>query len=126
MADIADGLTGLLGDPDKIQSVFTNLISNSIKFAPEYGQIYVSVFQKGQEVVMRISDTGMKIFSRFYRVYRPDKQIQGTGLGLAIVKEIVVMHAGRIKVESEVNQGTTFTVFLPLDIQAILYNPVTS
>jgi len=132
--DIADGLTGLLGDPDKIQSVFTNLISNSIKFTPEYGQISVSVFQKEQEVVIRVSDTGMgipkealpKIFGRFYRVHRPGKQIQGTGLGLAIVKEIVAMHAGRIEVESEVNQGTTFTVFLPLDTQAILYNPVTS
>ncbi len=133
-ADIADGLTGLPGDPDKIQSVFTNLISNSIKFTPEYGQISVSVFQKEQEVVIRVSDTGMgipkeslpKIFGRFYRVHRPGKQIQGTGLGLAIVKEIVAMHAGRIEVESEVNQGTTFTVFLPLDTQAILYNPVTS
>jgi signal transduction histidine kinase len=47
-------------------------------------------------------------------VHRPGEQIQGTGLGLAIVKKIVMMHGGRIEVESEVDQGTTFTVFLPL------------
>jgi signal transduction histidine kinase len=51
----------------------------------------------------------------FYRVYRPGIQIQGTGLGLAIVKEIILMHSGRIEVESEVDHGTTFTVFLPLN-----------
>jgi signal transduction histidine kinase len=55
-----------------------------------------------------------KVFDRFYRVHRPGKQIQGTGLGLAIVKKIVMMHGGRIEVESEMDQGTTFTVFLPL------------
>jgi signal transduction histidine kinase len=132
--DIAEGLTGLLDDPDKIQSVFTNLIDNSIKFTPEYGQVSVSVFQREQELVICVSDTGIgiprealpKIFGRFYRVHRPDKQIQGTGLGLAIVKEIVTMHAGRIEVESEVNHGAAFTVFLPLDTQSILHVPVTS
>lgn len=55
-----------------------------------------------------------KIFDRFYRVYRPGKQIQGTGLGLAIVKKIVTMNGGRIEVESEVDKGTTFTIVLPL------------
>ena len=59
-----------------------------------------------------------KIFERFYRVNRHGKQIQGTGLGLAIVHKIVMAHGGRIEVESEVNQGTTFTVFLPLDAKS--------
>ena len=56
-----------------------------------------------------------KIFERFYRVNRPGKEIQGTGLGLAIVHRIVMMHGGRVEVESEIDQGTTFTVFLPVN-----------
>ena len=72
-------------------------------------------------MVIKVSDTGMgipkddlhKIFGRFYRVHRPGKQIQGTGLGLAIVKEIVIRHDGRIDVESEIDKGSTFTVYLP-------------
>ncbi|MHC4353541.1 MAG: ATP-binding protein, partial [Planctomycetota bacterium] len=55
------------------------------------------------------------IFERFYRVKRPGKEIQGTGLGLAIVHRIVMMHGGRIEVESEIDQGTTFTVLLPVN-----------
>jgi two-component system phosphate regulon sensor histidine kinase PhoR len=54
-------------------------------------------------------------------VHRPGKQIKGTGLGLAIVKEIVNMHGGRIEVESELDKGSSFTVFLPLNTQTALY-----
>jgi len=114
-------------DSDKIVQVLTNLVSNAIKFTPENGKVSVCVQQQGEESVIRVSDTGMgipeqalgKIFDRFYRVHRPGKQIQGTGLGLAIVKKIVMMHGGRIEVESEVDQGTTFTVFLPLAAKSI-------
>ncbi|MHC4196167.1 MAG: ATP-binding protein [Planctomycetota bacterium] len=60
-----------------------------------------------------------KIFDRFYRVHRPGKQIQGTGLGLSIVRKIVAMHNGRIEVESEMDKGTTFTIFLPLISQHV-------
>ena len=109
-------------DEDKIRSVITNLVNNAIKFTPEGGQVFISVQHQDEELRIRISDTGMgvpkeallKIFDRFYRVYRPGKQIQGTGLGLAIAKKIVMMHGGRIDVESQVNRGTTFTVYLPL------------
>ena len=121
----ADGLTALPCDKDKIESVVTNLINNAIKFTPEYGQVIISVSQKEYELVISVSDTGVgipkealpRIFDRFYRVYRPGEQIQGTGLGLAIVKRIVSIHNGRIEVESKVNQGSTFTVFLPLATQ---------
>jgi PAS domain S-box-containing protein len=109
-------------DRDKIVQVLTNLVSNAIKFT-EQGRVTVGVQQRDEELVIRVSDTGMgmpkdelpKIFERFYRVQRPGTQIQGTGLGLAIVKKIVMMHGGRIEVESEAGKGSTFTVFLPLD-----------
>jgi len=124
---LEDNLPKARFDSDKIIQVLTNLVGNAIKFTPKQGQVSVSVQHKGEELVIRVNDTGMgipkesipKIFDRFYRVQRPGKQIQGTGLGLAIVKKIVMMHGGRIEVESEVGQGTTFTVFLPLDIKSL-------
>jgi len=114
-------------DRDKIIQVLTNLIGNAVKFTPEQGDICFCVECRGEEVIMRVKDTGMgipkealsRIFDRFYRVRRPGKEIQGTGLGLSIVNRIVMMHGGRIDVESEVDKGTTFTVFLPLTIKSV-------
>jgi len=126
-SDVSDKLPVFYSDESKVRSVFTNLVNNAIKFTPEQGRVSVCVQCQGQELVIRVSDTGMgipkealpKIFERFYRVHRPGTQIQGTGLGLAIVKEIVMMHNGRIEVESEADRGTTFTVFLPLEAKSI-------
>jgi len=127
--NISDELGQLQGDEGKIQSMVMNLVNNAIKFTPERGQVFISARRRGQELVIRVSDTGIgipkealpKIFDRFYRVHQPGKRIQGTGLALAIVKEIVNMHAGRIEVESQLGQGSVFTVFLPLNTQAALY-----
>ena len=121
-ANIANKLPELQADEGKIESVITNLVNNAIKFTPEKGQVSINIKEKNEQIVMSVSDTGMgipkealpKIFERFYRVNRPGKQIQGTGLGLSIVKKIILMHNGRIDVESEEGQGTTFTIFLPL------------
>jgi len=121
-ASVSDNLPQLPGDESKILSAITNLVNNAIKFTPQGGRVSVSVLQQTDELLICVSDTGMgipkeaipKIFDRFYRVHHPGKQIPGTGLGLAIVKKIVAMHGGRIEVESELNRGTTFTVFLPL------------
>ena len=114
-------------DRAKIIQVLTNLVGNAIKFTPEKGRVSVNVRHENGQLVISVSDTGMgipkeelpKIFERFYRVKRSGKQIQGTGLGLAIVHKIVMMHGGRIEVESEVDQGTNFTVFLPLEPKSL-------
>lgn len=114
-------------DRAKIIQVITNLISNAIKSTPEKGRVSVSIQHQNEELIITVSDTGMgipkealpKIFERFYRIDRPGKQIQGTGLGLAIVHEIVMMHSGRIEVESELDRGATFTIFLPLDPKSL-------
>lgn len=123
----AEGLPKAKFDRAKIIQVITNLISNAIKSTPEKGRVSVSIQHQNEELIITVSDTGMgipkealsKIFERFYRIDRPGKQIQGTGLGLAIVHKIVMMHSGRIEVESELARGTTFTIFLPLDPKSL-------
>jgi PAS domain S-box-containing protein len=120
--DLAQSLPVAVYDNDRMIQVLTNLISNAIKFTPEDGNVRVSVEQREEHLAIRVSDTGFgipkealgKLFGQFYRVHRPGKEIKGTGLGLAIVQKIVSAHNGRIEVESEVDKGTTFTVFLPL------------
>ncbi len=111
-------------DSDGMMQVLTNLISNAIKFTPEKGQVSISAQHKGEDLVIQVSDTGIGVpkenlpilFDPFYQVHQPgQQQARGTGLGLAIVGKIVTIHGGRIEVESEVGQGTTFTVFLPLN-----------
>ena len=122
LLEFAEDLPTAKFDRDKIIQVLTNLVSNAIKFTPEKGWVSVNVRHDNEELVISVSDNGMgipkeaflKIFERFYCINRPGKEIQGTGLGLSIVKRILMMHGGRIEVESEVNKGTTFTVFLPL------------
>lgn len=109
-------------DPDKIIQVLHNLISNAVKFTPEKGTIRVALKEKDAEVDVVISDTGIGIsgedlpkvfgkFQQFKRVYGAGEK--GTGLGLSICKEIVQMHGGSIKVESELHKGSRFTVTLP-------------
>ncbi len=119
----AAGLPESKFDHGKVIQVLTNLVGNAIKFTPPKGRVSVDVRHQDNELAIAVSDTGMgipkdalpKIFERFYRVKRPGKEIQGTGLGLAIVHKIVMMHSGRIEVESEIDRGTTFTVCLPVD-----------
>ncbi|MFA5554298.1 MAG: ATP-binding protein [Phycisphaerae bacterium] len=111
-------------DNDRMIQVLTNLINNAIKFTPEKGKITVLTKKQGDDISIRVSDTGMgmpkealsKIFDQFYQVYQPNQQIKGTGLGLSIVKKIIEMHNGRVEVESELEKGTAFTVFLPLNL----------
>ncbi len=121
--DIENNLPKAKFDYDGISRVLLNLISNAIKFTPEQGRVCLSVQKQNEELLIRVSDTGMgipkkdllKIFDRFYCVHRPGEQIPGTGLGLAIVNKIVMRHGGRIEVDSQPNQVSTFTVFLPLE-----------
>ena len=117
-----DNLPKIKCDHDKITQVLTNLIGNAVKFTPENGRISIHARLQDDDLAISIKDTGLgipkeslsKIFEQFYRVQRPGKEIKGTGLGLAIVNKIIMLHGGRIEVESEPGKGSTFTVFLPL------------
>jgi signal transduction histidine kinase len=99
-----------------------NLLDNAIRYSHEDGQVRVEVGSDGDEVTMRVSDTGIgipskdipRIFERFYRVDRArSRDTGGTGLGLAIVKHVVENHGGTMEVVSELGRGTTFLIRLP-------------
>jgi signal transduction histidine kinase len=109
-------------DRNSMEGIFTNLISNAIKYTPEGGKVWITLGEEGGFVKADVSDTGIgikkedlpRIFDKFYRVKTTEtRQIIGTGLGLSIVKSIVDAHLGSISVESDEGGGTTFTVLFP-------------
>jgi len=112
----------VLGDKVRLQQLFTNLIDNAIKYTLK-GSIHVTL-QKNEDIALvKIKDTGIgipkeeqeKIFKRFYRVDKSrSKETGGVGLGLSIAEWIAHAHHGKIEVDSELNQGSTFTVHLPI------------
>jgi len=104
-------------DPDRIHQVFNNLISNAIRYTDE-GLISINIENKENMVLFSVSDTGVginkesihRIFERFYRTQNARSRVKsGTGLGLSIVKHIIEAHGASIKVESEIDKGTTFS-----------------
>ena len=103
-------------DPDLLEKVFFNLLSNAFKFTPEGGSVRIELTEEGDRVFIRVIDTGSGIqpgnlphlFDRFYT----EDRSMGTGIGLHLVKEYIHMHGGEIRVESEPGQRTTFTVCL--------------
>ncbi|MGO4953212.1 sensor histidine kinase [Paenibacillus sp. DRB1-1] len=113
----------LLADQDQLNQVWTNILGNSIKFSKDGGVINVSIKQDIKSVTVRISDTGIgisledqkRIFERFFKADRShSRKYGGSGMGLAIVKQIVSLHQGDIRVESEPGQGTAVIVTLPI------------
>lgn len=112
----------VVGDPDRLNEVVGNLLSNAFKFTPRGGQIRLRAERADGGIAVEVSDTGIgipedqlpRIFEKFYQVENPaqPKSI-GSGLGLAIAREIVEAHGGTIAAESEVGRGTTFRVSLP-------------
>jgi PAS domain S-box-containing protein len=110
-------------DRDKIEQVFNNFISNSIKYSPPHTPIHIACVTKGNYAYVSVKDEGMgirlqdqeKLFERFYRVEGQDtKSIAGLGIGLYICKEIIERHQGQIGVESTLGKGSTFWFTLPL------------
>ena len=115
-------------DTDKMTQVIDNILNNAIKYSPDGGKITVTMKTTDDQMILSISDQGLgipkqdlpKIFDRFYRVDRARSRAQGgTGLGLAIAKEIVKQHNGFIWAKSEYGKGSTFTIVLPYDKDAV-------
>ncbi len=108
------------GSKEELLSVFTNLLSNSIKYSSEGGKVVLRLFERDKKIAIEVSDTGIgipkdehdKLFNEFFRASNAKAVSEmGTGLGLAIVKAKVEQHGGSIEVESEEGKGTTFKIF---------------
>jgi signal transduction histidine kinase len=109
-------------DQNEINRLFTNIISNAIKYNSSDGNVAINISYKDNCVITSVSDNGIgmkpeereKLFQEFYRVKnQKTRGVSGTGLGLSIVKRIVESYSGKIEVDSEFGKGTKFTVFLP-------------
>lgn len=116
--ELPDDLPPVRADAGRIDHVFSNLLTNALRYTSPGGRITLSAEAEEREVRFRVADTGIgiparyipQIFDRFFRV--PDQQETGAGLGLAIAREIVEAHGGAVQVESREGQGTTFSFTL--------------
>lgn len=121
--DIKDIPDVIWADADLLEEVFINLLNNAIKYSPENGNVYLSVFKDGSKICFKIKDQGPgiseedkdKIFDKYYRILKGGEK--GTGLGLSIVKEIVGLHKGEIELISQKGEGCTFLLTLPIDLR---------
>lgn len=117
--DYPEKISKLFVDNEKIAWVITNLLSNAIHHSPEKSRIIIGAVQREKAVEIYVRDFGRgidpryhkSIFERYFRV--PGTKVQGSGLGLAISKEFVEAHGGTISVESQVNEGSRFSILLP-------------
>jgi signal transduction histidine kinase len=122
-----DSVDSVSVDPEALRQIFTNLFDNALRHTPRGGRVRVLASPAGDDVIVRVSDTGTgisaehlpRIFERFYRV-DPGRSRQegGTGLGLAIVKHLVEAHGGSVSAESELGRGTTILLTFPAVTQS--------
>ena len=120
LTDVGEGLDEGVYDEKLLRHIFSNLLSNALKYSPGGGPVSLKVRRQGVWTVFEVADRGIGIppdevphlFGSFHRASNVGS-IQGTGLGLAIVKNAVEMHGGSIEVKSRLGEGATFTVTLP-------------
>ncbi len=112
----------VMGDPESIQTIMSNLLSNAVRYTPEGGHVTLELSSNENQLVIRVQDTGIgigkedlvRVFERFYRVERArSAETGGTGLGLSIVKHLTQALGGEVLVSSELNAGSCFEVRLP-------------
>ncbi|MCS7201927.1 MAG: HAMP domain-containing histidine kinase [Dictyoglomus sp.] len=113
----------LHADPQHLETILFNLLENAVKYTPDKGRIEISASEDSEKIILSIKDTGIGIsekdlpyiFDRFYRADRARSSEDGfsSGLGLSIVKKLVEKHGWEISVESKINQGTDFKIFIP-------------
>ncbi len=124
--DISLDEVEIIADKELMSQVWINLITNSIKFTPDGGNLTVMLYKQADTAVVSIADTGMgmtkedqeHIFERFYKVDKSrNRTLGGSGLGLSITQKIIDMHDGSIHVQSQLHEGTTFTVTLPVGMK---------
>ena len=113
----------VLGDEEQLYRMIANLVMNAIQFTPQGGRIVIHLNRDQKQAWVKVSDTGVGIpmdqqslvFNRFYRVHRDrNRKKGGAGLGLAIAQAIALKHQGKITIQSQLNHGSIFTVYLPM------------
>jgi len=115
----------ILCDPDYMELIVNNLLSNAFKYTGEGKSVTVTLQEENHELLLRVKDTGNgipidkqgKIFERFYQI---DNEHLGSGIGLSLVQRLADLHHGRIELESEEGAGSTFSVYLPTEESAYL------
>lgn len=120
--DLAPALPALRANPIRLRQVLDNVIGNAIKYSHDHSEIYISIREEENQLILEVTDQGRgipsadqpHIFDKFYRATNISADIEGSGLGLAIVKNIVENHQGRIWVESTVGKGSSFFIVLPV------------
>ena len=121
--ELIEDLPSIYANKGNMEEVLTNLINNALNYTPPKGRVLVSACVEDNFIKISVADTGFgiapedmdRIFNRFFRVKNSKtREIIGTGLGLPIVKSIIDAHHGRIQVESQVDEGSTFSVYLPV------------
>jgi signal transduction histidine kinase len=114
--------TWIRGDNHQLSLMIRNLLDNAVRYTPERGSVSVDVFREGHDVVVSVTDTGIgiplasqaRVFERFYRINDDrSRETGGTGLGLSIVKHVAELHGGHVGLQSELGEGSVFTVRLP-------------
>jgi len=123
VVDTPKKIPPLYADPLRLERILYNLLENAVKYSPQGGEIRVSVRRKKEHLIFGVSDQGIgispadqaKLFAPFQRLeeFRPDG-VRGVGLGLLVCRRLVEAHGGRIWVESELGQGSTFFFTMPL------------
>jgi two-component system NtrC family sensor kinase len=121
-AELASNIPPILADPDQLQQVFINLISNSLDAMPGGGRLTVATSLRGQNVEIEVCDSGEGItrdqLETIFDPFFSTKEGRGTGLGLTIVKQIISEHRGHLEVESEPGRLTRFRIQLPVEPSA--------
>jgi signal transduction histidine kinase len=121
--ETAPGLPPVLASKLNMEEVFSNLITNAVKYSQEGTSVTITAKKEKHYLLMSVADEGFgmsredqdRIFERFFRIKDPKRRmITGTGLGLSIVKNIIESHNGMIRLESEPDKGSTFHVYLPI------------
>ncbi len=131
MFEADETIPEFLYDPDKMEDVILNLLSNALKFT-EAGEIRVSCAMQWNNLLVKIADTGIgipkefipKLFDRFFQVDTAASRVgAGTGIGLSLVKEWIELHKGRVWVESVEGQGSTFSFTIPIRLEEVVDLP---
>lgn len=120
---VSADLSPVRADRDRLSQIFVNILDNAVKFTPDNGAITISANEESGFIIVKVTDSGIgiprdeigRLGERFYRVDKTrSRELGGTGLGLSIVKHLMLVHGGKMEIESRLGYGTTVSLFFPV------------